>query len=257
LQNIPIRTELGGQLRKAFIAEPGCQIVKADYSQIELRIIASLADDQTMLEIFNSGGDIHTQTAAIIHGLKPEEVTKEIRRTAKEVNFGVLYGMGAWGLASRTGISNTEAQEFITKYFQTFAGVKKWLDETIEIARDKGYVETIYGRRRYLPEINSSINQVKNSAERMAVNMPIQGSAADMIKLAMIEIQKHLAEISPKAKMILQVHDELVFEVPEKEVKKVAKFINEKMCSVMKLRAPIEVEVSAGDNWGETKEIKL
>ena len=257
LQNIPIRTETGGQIRKAFIAEKGFKIVKADYSQIELRIIASLADDQKMLEIFNSGGDIHTQTAAIIHNIKPSEVTKEIRRTAKEVNFGVLYGMGAWGLASRTGISNNEAQEFIFKYFQTFSGVKKWLEETIEIARDKGYVETIYGRRRFIPEINSSVNQVRNSAERMAVNMPIQGSAADMIKLAMIEIQKGLPKVSPKSSMILQVHDELVFEVPDKDVKKVAKFIDETMCSVMKLRAPIEAEVSAGDNWGETEPLSF
>jgi DNA polymerase I len=257
LQNIPIRTETGGQIRKAFTAEKGFKIVKADYSQIELRIIASLANDQKMLEIFNSGGDIHTQTAAIIHNIKPSEVTKEIRRTAKEVNFGVLYGMGAWGLASRTGISNNEAQEFIFKYFQTFSGVKKWLEETIEIARDKGYVETIYGRRRFIPEINSSVNQVRNSAERMAVNMPIQGSAADMIKLAMIEIQKELPKVSPKSSMILQVHDELVFEVPEKEVKKVAKFIDETMCSVMKLRAPIEAEVSAGDNWGETEPLSF
>lgn len=257
LQNIPIRSELGGPIRRAFIAEDGFKIVKADYSQIELRIIASLANDQRMLEIFNSGGDIHTMTAAIIHGIKPSEVTKEIRRTAKEVNFGVLYGMGAWGLSSRTGISNTEAQQFIFKYFNTFKEVKKWLDETVEIARDKGYVETLYGRRRFIPEINSNISQVRNSAERMAVNMPIQGTAADLIKLAMIKINKELPEVSPKSKMILQVHDELVFEVPGKEIKKVAKFIDEAMCSVMKLRAPIEVEVSAGDNWGETEKIKM
>ncbi len=252
LQNIPIRTELGGPIRRAFTAEPGFKIVKADYSQIELRIIASLANDQKMLDIFNSGGDIHTMTAAIIHGIKPEEVTKEIRRTAKEVNFGVLYGMGAWGLSSRTGISNNEAQQFIFKYFETFSGVKQWLDETVEIAREKGYVETLYGRRRFIPEINSSIGQVRSSAERMAVNMPIQGTAADLIKLAMIKIQAELPKVSAKTKMVLQVHDELVFEVPDKEVKKVAKFIDETMCSVMKLRAPIEVEVSAGDNWGET-----
>ncbi len=257
LQNIPIRSELGGLIRRAFIAESGFKIIKADYSQIELRIIASLANDKKMLDIFNSGGDIHTMTAAIIYGIKPEEVTKEIRRTAKEINFGVLYGMGAWGLASRTGLSNNEAQQFIFKYFDTFKEVKKWLDETIEIARDKGYVETLYGRRRFLPEINSNISQVRNSAERMAVNMPIQGTAADLIKLAMIKIHKELPKISPKSKMILQVHDELVFEVPNKEIKKVAKFINQAMCSVMKLRAPIEVEISFGDNWGETKEIKI
>ncbi|MEI6288184.1 MAG: DNA polymerase I, partial [bacterium] len=257
LQNIPIRTETGGQIRKAFIAEKGFQIMKADYSQIELRIVASLADDQQMLKIFNDGGDIHTMTAALIHGIPASEVTKEIRRTAKEVNFGVLYGMGAWGLSSRTGISNAEAQEFIFKYFSAFSGVKKWLEETIVMARDKGYVETLLGRRRYLPEINSSMGQVRSSAERMAVNHPIQGSAADMIKLAMIEINNGLPKVSPESRMILQVHDELVFELPETEIKKVAKFINDTMCSVMKLRAPIEVEVSVGDNWGETEKIKL
>jgi len=257
LQNIPIRTETGGQIRKAFIAEKGFKIVKADYSQIELRIIASLANDANMLKIFRTHGDIHTMTAAIIHGIKPSEVTKEIRRTAKEVNFGVIYGMGAWGLSSRTGISNVEAQKFIYKYFKTFSGVKKWLEETVEIAKDKGYVETLYGRRRYLPEINSSISQVSNSAERMAVNMPIQGGAADLIKLAMIEIQKELPQVSPKTRMILQVHDELVFEAPEQEVKKVAKFVEEKMTTVMKLRAPIEAKVSSGDNWGETEELRI
>ncbi|MFA5048058.1 MAG: DNA polymerase I [Patescibacteria group bacterium] len=255
LQNIPIRSETGGPIRKAFIAEKGNKIMKADYSQIELRIVASLANDQKMLEIFQAGGDIHTQTAAFIHGLKAEEVTKEIRRTAKEVNFGVLYGMGAWGLASRTGISTAEAQDFICKYFATFKGVRKWLDETVELARESGYVETLYGRRRYLPELNSSMQQVRSGAERMAVNMPIQGTAADLIKLAMIEINNKLTEVSPKSKMILQVHDELVFEVPEKEVEKIAEFVREAMCSVMKLRAPIEVEVSVGDNWGETEKI--
>lgn len=257
LQNIPIRTETGSQIRKAFIAEPGFKILKADYSQIELRIVASLANDQAMLEIFNTGGDIHAQTAALINGLDIKDVTKEIRRTAKEINFGVLYGMGAWGLANRTGISNAEAQKFIFKYFDTFKDVKKWLDETVEIAKEKGYVETLYGRRRFLPEINSSIQQVKSSAERMAVNMPIQGTAADLIKLAMVEINNKLPSVSEKSRMILQVHDELVFEVPENEIKKVSDFVRESMCNVMKLRAPIEVEVSVGHNWGETEKIEI
>ncbi|HNW09099.1 MAG TPA: DNA polymerase I [bacterium] len=257
LQNIPVRTETGGPIRRAFTAEKGFKIIKADYSQIELRIAASLANDKKMLKIFTDGGDIHTETAAFIHGLKPDEVTREIRRTAKEVNFGVLYGMGAWGLAQRTSISNTEAQKFIARYFSTFKEVRKWLDETIAIAKDKGYVETLYGRRRYLPEINSGIQPVRSAAERMAINMPIQGTAADLIKLAMIEINNGLAKVSPRTKFILQVHDELVFEAPEKDVKKVAVFIKDKMCSVMKLRAPIEVDVSVGDNWGETEKIDL
>ncbi len=257
LQNIPIRTEESQLIRRAFVANKGFKIIKADYSQIELRIVASLANDKTMLEIFRTGGDIHTTTAAFINEVEIKDVTKEMRRQAKEVNFGVLYGMGAWGLASRTGISNARAQEFITKYFLKYEGVKKYIAEIIEMAEEKGYVETLYGRRRYIPEINSSIQQVRASAERIATNMPIQGTAADLIKLAMVEIQNKLPEISPKSKMILQVHDELVFEVPEHDVSRVSEFIKDSMCSVMKLRAPIEVEVSEGDNWGETEKIKI
>lgn len=255
LQNIPIRTEEGQQIRKAFVADPGYKIIKADYSQIELRIVASLADDKTMLEAFENKIDIHTQTAATINGVDITEVTPAMRRAAKEVNFGVLYGMGSWGLAQRTGISAQEAQTFITKYFDTYKGVRKFIDETIAVARDKGYVETFFGRRRYLPEINSGIQQIRATAERMATNTPIQGTAADLIKLAMIEIHKELPKISPDTKMILQVHDELVFETPAKEVKKVTDFVREKMCSIYKLRAPIEVEVSVGDNWGETEKV--
>ena len=255
LQNIPIRTEESQLIRRAFVAGKGFKIIKADYSQIELRIVASLANDKEMLKVFNSNGDIHTTTAAFINEVEPEEVTKEMRRQAKEVNFGVLYGMGAWGLASRTGISNARAQEFITKYFVKYKGVKKYVVEIIEMAEDKGYVETLYGRRRYIPEINSTIQQVRGSAERIATNMPIQGTAADLIKLAMVEIQNKLTDISPKSRMILQVHDELVFEVPSGDVEKVSKFVKEAMCSVMKLKAPIEVEVSVGDNWGETEKI--
>ncbi|MFA4871709.1 MAG: DNA polymerase I [Patescibacteria group bacterium] len=257
LQNIPIRTELGRQIRKAFVAEAGFKILKADYSQIELRIVASLANDKKMLKAFENKIDIHTQTAAAINDVEIKDVSPEMRRAAKEVNFGVLYGMGAWGLAQRTGISGQKAQEFITKYFKTFKGVRKYIDETIEMAREKGFVETFYGRRRYIPEINSGVQQIRSAAERMATNTPVQGSAADLIKLAMIEIHRELPKISPETKMILQVHDELVFEVPEKKVKKVAEFVQEKMCSVYKLRAPIEAEVSVGDNWGETEKIKL
>lgn len=255
LQNIPIRTERGQAIRKAFIAEKGYKIIKADYSQIELRIIASLANDKNMLEAFNSKVDIHTKTAAAINGIKISEVTPAIRRQAKEVNFGVLYGMGAWGLAKRTGLTPLEARTFIDKYFEVYKDVKKYMGETIAIASDKGYVETFYGRRRYIPEINSNIKQVRSTGERMAINMPIQGTAADLIKLAMIEIHKKLPKVSPDTKMILQVHDELVFEVPEKEVAKVAKFVEDEMNGVYKLRAPIETEVGVGSSWGTTKKI--
>jgi DNA polymerase I len=255
LQNIPTRTAAGRKIRTAFTANPGFKIVKADYSQIELRIAASLANDKKMLEAFEKKEDIHTQTAAAINDVKIEDVTKSMRRQAKEVNFGVLYGMGAWGLAQRTGISNGEAQTFIDKYFSTYKRVKKYTEETINIVKEKGYIETLYGRRRYLPEINSGVSQIQKAAERMAINTPIQGTGADLIKLAMIEIDKELKNISKEGKMILQVHDELVFEVPNDDVEKVAKFVEEKMNGVCKLRAPIETEVSVGNNWGETKVI--
>lgn len=255
LQNIPIRTEIGREIRKAFIAESGYKILKADYSQIELRIVASLANDKKMLKVFEDRGDIHSTTAAFINNIKVKDVSREQRRQAKEVNFGVLYGMGAWGLAERTGISRERAKDFIDKYFLAYKDVKKYIDQTIINAREFGYVETFYGRRRYLSEIISNIQQVRAGAERMAINMPIQGTAADLIKLAMIEIHKNLPKISKKTKMILQVHDELVFEVPQSEVKEVAKFVRNSMNKVYQLRAPIETEVSVGDNWGETEVI--
>ncbi|MCX6743690.1 MAG: DNA polymerase I, partial [Candidatus Parcubacteria bacterium] len=253
LQNIPIKTALGREVRKAFIAERGYKLLAADYSQIELRIVASIADDKNMLNAFKQGEDIHTITAAKIHGLKPEEVTKEIRRSAKEINFGVMYGMGANGVAARTGISREEAHDFIDKYFEAFPNIKKYIEETKEFARDKGYVETLFGRRRYLPDIHSGVPNIAAAAERMAINMPIQGTAADLIKMAMIKIHSKLSQISPKSRMILQVHDELVFEVPDKETAKVADFVKKEMEDVYKFKCPIKVDVEVGDNWGELK----
>lgn len=257
LQNIPIRTEVGQKIRQAFIADKDYLILKADYSQIELRIIASLANDRKMLEAFNKKIDIHTQTAAAINDLPIEKVTPTLRRQAKEVNFGIIYGMGAWGLAQRTGISNQQAQEFINKYFKTYKNVKKYIDETLVIAQERGYVETLYGRRRYLPEINSGVSQIRSAAERMAINMPIQGTAADLIKLAMIKIDQELTQISSRTKMIIQVHDELVFEVPKKEIKKITRLVEDSMNQVYKLRAPIETEIEIGPNWGQTEKIKI
>jgi len=253
LQNIPIRTELGKEIRQAFIAEKGFKILTADYSQIELRIVAHLANDKNMIKIFENGEDIHTSTAAYIHGIPPDKVTKEIRRTAKEVNFGVLYGMGVWGLAERTGISRNEAAQFIDKYFDTFHGVKAFIDSTKEFARESGYVQTLFGRRRYLPDIHSGVQNIRSAAERMAINMPVQGTAADLIKMAMIKINLELPKISPAARMILQVHDELVFEVPENEVTKVGDFVKKIMENIYTLKAPIVVEVGVGDNWGMAK----
>lgn len=256
-QNIPVRTEEGKKIRQAFIAEKGFKIVSADYSQIELRIVASLAVDEKMIESFQKGEDIHRRTAAEIYNIPLDEVTKDQRYEAKEVNFGILYGMGAWGLATRKNMSRERARAFIEKYFTVHQQIQEYLASTISQARDQGYVETLFGRRRYLPEINSSMPQVRAQAERMAVNMPVQGTAADLMKLAMIAIQKKLPGVSPKSRMILQVHDELVFEVPTAEVQKMAEFIAKEMNSVYKLRVPIKTEVSAGENWGELEDIDL
>lgn len=257
LQNIPTRTELGNEIRKAFIADRGYRLISADYSQIELRIAAALANDRTMIATFRRGEDIHTSTAAAINDVPIHQVTKEMRYAAKEVNFGVLYGMGVYGLASRTGISREEARAFIDKYFKVYHGVAEYIEQTKAIARKTGYVETLFGRRRYLPDLNSRNMQVRNAAERMAVNMPLQGTAADLMKLAMIAIHRGLPSVSPKSRMLLQVHDELVFEVPSADTNKVARFVKEMMETVEKFAVPIVVEVSAGENWGELEPLKI
>jgi len=254
-QNIPIRTEEGRKIRKAFIAEKGKKIVAADYSQIELRIIASLAHDEKMIESFRQGEDIHRRTAADIHSIPLGEVTKQQRYEAKEVNFGILYGMGAWGLASRQGMSRERARAFIEKYFFAHQEIQEYLATTISLAHEQEYVETLFGRRRYLPEINASLPQVRAAAERMAVNMPVQGTAADMMKIAMINVQKKLHTVSKKTRMILQVHDELVFEVPEKDVDAVVAFIMKEMNTASTLKVPIKTDVAVGGSWGDMKEI--
>lgn len=254
LQNIPIRTELGAEVRKAFVAEKGYKILAADYSQIELRIVASLADDKYMQEIFQAGKDIHAATAAKIHNVELDQVTKEMRYAAKTVNFGVLYGQGANALAAQTGLTYAEAKDFIEKYFASFPAVKKYIEATKDLAHRDGFVETLLGRKRYIPDINSSVQMIKAAAERVAVNTPIQGTAADLIKLAMIEIHSALKKYpTDQVKMLLQVHDELVFEVREDLVPEIGRLVQEKMENIYKLRAPIKVEVEVGDNWGELK----
>jgi len=254
LQNIPIKTELGREVRKAFVAERGFQLIAADYSQIELRIVASLADDKKMIKAFKAGQDIHTITAATIHGVEPDKVDKELRRSAKEINFGIMYGMGPRGVSLRTGIPIEEAKKFIDKYFQAFPKVKEFIQATKDFAYKNGYVETIFGRRRYLPDIHSGVPHIAAAAERMAINMPIQGAAADMIKMAMINIEAKLHKISPKSKMILQVHDELVFEVPNKDLAKVTKFVKKEMEGVNhQFKCPIKVDIETGKNWGDLK----
>lgn len=255
LQNIPIRTPLGAEIRKAFIAPKGYKILSADYSQIELRIVASLANDKIMIDTFKRHEDIHTTTAAAINRVSKDKVTKEMRYAAKAVNFGIIYGQGSIGLAATTGISRAEAMDFIDRYFETYSAVKKYLDSVKELAAKHGYVETFFGRRRYLPEINSNMVMVRAAAERAAINHPIQGTAADLMKLAMIEIHNKLPMLSPNSKMIMQVHDELVFEVPEKDVVKVAKLVQAEMAGIYTLRAPVETHIQVGDNWGEMKQL--
>lgn len=250
LQNIPIRQEIGRELRRAFVAAPGYTLLSADYSQIELRIAASLAQDAKMIAAFKSGHDIHTATAAEINGIPLSAITKEMRRAAKEVNFGVLYGMGPQGLSEAAGISYGEAQQFIAGYFAAYPTIRNYLDETIKTARETGYAETFFGRRRYIQELKSNMPQVRSAAERAAVNMPIQGTGADIIKLAMIEVHKELKK-HDGAHLLLQVHDELVFEVSKKSLSAIARMVKHVMETVVDLAAPIVVDLKCGPNWGE------
>lgn len=257
LQNIPIRTELGRLVRKAFVAERGNTLVSADYSQIELRIVASLAKDERMIEIFNNDEDIHAATAAAINNVSLDKVTKEMRYGAKEVNFGVLYGMGAYGLSWRAGIPQAQAKDFIKKYFEAFSGVRKYMDETLAFTKTEGYCETLFGRRRYIPELRATNFQVRAAGERMAINHPIQGTAADLMKMAMIEVKKVLdaseKNIKENTRMIMQVHDELVLEVAEDIAEEVARLVQGVMEKVVTLRVPIKVGTSINRSWGEMK----
>ena len=251
LQNIPIRTDLGQIIRTAFEAKENFRLVSADYSQIELRIAAHLSGDVRMITTFLNKEDIHTATAARIGKVELEKVTDKMRRAAKALNFGIIYGMSTFGFSQSAGVSQEEAKEFIRKYFANYPQVAQFLEEVKISAREKGFVETEIGRRRYIPEINATNIQLRNQAERMAVNMPIQGLAADIIKLAMLEADKLIREKYPSARMILQIHDELLFEVPEKEAEKFARDIGSAMESVYKLSVPLLVDVKVGDNWGE------
>jgi DNA polymerase I len=252
LQNIPIRTERGREIRKAFVPADGFRMVAADYSQIELRVIASMSQDEAMMEAFRNDEDIHTRTAKEIFSLDDiSTVDREQRRKAKEVNFGIPYGVSAYGLASRLGIGNNEGKEIIDAYFARFPGIKTYIDETIAFAREYGYVKTMSGRRRYIPDIRSSNFNIRGFAERTAINMPVQGSAADMIKKAMIAIDRLLREGRYRTRMLLQVHDELVFEMPEAEVATVLPQIRRAMESAIPLTVPVKVESGVADNWLE------
>ncbi len=261
LQNIPIRTELGREIRKAFIAPPGRELVVADYSQIELRILAHLSEDPALCEAFNHGQDIHTRTASEVWGIPLEQVTKTQRSAAKAINFGVAYGIGANALAESAGISRDEARAFIEKYFVTFKKVGEYLENTKALAYAQGYIETMFGRRRYLPELKSQIPYLRAAGERMAVNAPIQGANADAIKLAMIELHHFVAArwgLGKEAdvKMLLQVHDELVFEVKAGLGNEIAKLLKEKMEGTIKLLVPVKVDVRVGRSWGELEKFE-
>jgi DNA polymerase-1 len=251
LQNIPVRGELGKEVRQAFIAPPGSYLLATDYSQIDLRALAHLSQDKSLLDAFRGDEDIHTATAAQVFGVEPSAVTPDMRRVAKTVNFGVIYGMSDYGLEQATGLSREEAAQFIAAYFEKYPGVKKYLESTKEQARKLGYVQTILGRRRSIPEINSSNRQVREAAERMAINMPVQGTSADIIKVAMINLDREIEKRRLKSKMLLQVHDELIFEVPETELEEMRQLAPEIMSTALKLSVPLKVDIKAGRNWGE------
>jgi DNA polymerase-1 len=250
LQNIPIRSELGKKIREAFIAADGYVLISADYSQIELRILAHLSRDPLLIQAFTDDQDIHTQTASAIYKIFPELVTSEMRRVAKTINFGLMYGMGPINLSRQLGISFGEAKLFIETYFQQFPTIKQYMESTIVSARQLGFSETLLGRRRYLPEINASNKNIREAAERTAINTPVQGTAADIIKIAMINIHRELSGFCGDAKMLLQVHDELVFEVPEKDAESMKLWIIEKMSSAYALNVPLKVEAGFAVNWG-------
>jgi len=253
LQNIPIRTELGREIRAAFIAEPGYSLLSADYSQIELRLLAHFSEDPLLVEAFRNGDDIHRLTASQVFGVPPMLIDAEHRRRAKAVNFGIVYGLSAFGLSQQLGIDQREAKKFIDAYFEKYAGVRRYIDRTLEETRKEQSVKTLFGRTRPIPDINSKNANMRGFAERTAVNTPLQGTAADLIKLAMIQIDEELRSRKLKSRMLLQVHDDLLFEVPENEIELMRGLVRERMEGVHKLNVPLLVELGVGPNWRDAK----
>jgi len=251
LQNIPIRGEEGREIRKGFVAEKGHYLVAADYSQIELRVFAHYSGDEAFIEAFNQDQDIHTRTASEILGVEVPSVTSEMRRIAKAINFGIIYGMGPRKLSEELGIDHKTAKDYISTYYKRYQGVVRYREEMIERASLNGYVTTLFNRRRYLPDIQHANKRIRSEAERMAINTPIQGTAADLIKKAMINIHNRLGEESFRSKMLLQVHDELVFETPEEELQRLVPMIREEMEGVFPLKVPLKVDINRGKNWDE------
>jgi DNA polymerase-1 len=256
LQNIPTRTEIGRRVRNGFIADDGWELLAVDYSQIELRIVAHMAKDQAMLAAFNAGQDIHATTAAAINNIELDQVTPEMRRDAKAINFGLIYGMSAYGLTNATNLTLAEAENFIKTYFEKFPGVKDYLDGIRKTAAEQGYVETLLGRRRYFPNLKRGASYaIRQREEREAINAPIQGSAADIIKLAMLQLPEEIKLAGLKARMLLQVHDELIFEVPKEELKSTVELVTRVMEGAYTLAIPLSTEAKAGPSWGEMEKL--
>ena len=253
LQNIPVRSELGREMRKFFKAKDGCVLIDADYSQIELRVLAHMANDKNMIEAFNNGDDIHAITASQVFDMPLMMVTPLMRSRAKAVNFGIVYGIGAFSLAKDIGVTRAEADSYIKGYLAHFSGVRRYMADVIENAKEKGYVETVFARRRYLPELSSSNAMMRAFGERVALNMPIQGTAADIIKIAMIRVWEKLKEQCLSAKLIMQVHDELIVEAPESEAKIVAGIVKKEMENAVKMRVAMQADVGVGKTWYESK----
>ncbi|MFH2133462.1 MAG: DNA polymerase, partial [bacterium] len=251
LQNIPIKGEDGNKIRRAFIPEAGHQIVSADYSQIELRFLAHLSEDEGLISVFEAGGDIHTETAAAIYTIGVNEVSPEQRQAAKAINFGIIYGMGAFRLSQEIAVSNAQAKRFIDAYFDRYPRIKRYMDETIAFCRENAFVETMFRRKRAIPDIHSKNHMIRSAAERVAINTRIQGSAADLIKIAMITIQNRLEQEQPLTKMIMQVHDELVFEVPEADTGAVIDLVKRSMEKAIPLKVPLVVDTGYGNSWQE------
>ena len=251
LQNIPVRTALGAEMRTMFVARPGWVLVDADYSQIELRLLAHMSGDEAMIQAFRDGVDIHTVTASQVFGVPPEQVTHEMRRRAKAVNFGIVYGISPFSLSQDIHVSVAQAKSYMEKYFAHYAGVRAYMDGVVEQGKSQGYVSTLYGRRRWLPELKSSNFNTRSFGERVALNMPIQGTAADIIKLAMIRVDHALAEAGLQAKLILQAHDELIVETPLDEVERVKALVKEEMEQVVQYEVPLTAEVGTGKTWLE------
>ena len=251
LQNIPIRTAEGRRIRQAFVAPDGHRLLAADYSQIELRIMAHLSGDESLLQAFADDQDIHRATAAEVFSIAPDEVSDDQRRSAKAINFGLIYGMSAFGLARQLKIRRSEAQDYVDLYFDRYPGVKAYMHNTRQLARDQGYVETVFGRRLYLPEINARNSQRRQYAERSAINAPMQGTAADIIKLAMIQVDDWIQREATDIRLLMQVHDELVLEVPESRVAAAGERVRELMTAAATLKVPLKVDLGSGENWDQ------